>query len=192
MKKQNKGKRGQMKIQQMAFMLIAVTLFFALVGLFIANVFFSGLKESAAVLEERNAILLVSKLANSPEFSCGEAFGTTKVNCIDFDKVMALEKNIKKYSDADFWGVSGIEIVKIYPSTGGNVLCTVENYPNCNKIEIIKANSGTGVSNFVALCRKQAKSDEVYDEEGNFVAAYSYIADVCEIARIIVTYKDKG
>ena len=189
MKKQNKGKRGQMKIQQMAFMLIAVTLFFALVGLFIANVLFSGLKESAAVLEERNAILLVSKLANSPELSCGEAFGTTKVNCIDFDKVMALEKNIKKCSDADFWGVSGIEIVKIYPSTGGSKLCTVENYPDCNKIEILKPQGGTGVPNFVALCRKQAKSDEVYDEEGNFVAAYPYIADVCEIAKIIVTYK---
>ena len=41
----------------------------------------------------------------------------------------------------------------------------------------------------MALCRKQAKSDEVYDEEGNFVAAYPYIADVCEIAKIIVTYK---
>ena len=187
-----KAKNAQMKIQQMAFMLIAVTLFFALVGLFVVNVLFSGLKESAALLEEKNTILLASKLSNSPEFSCGGAFGTTKVNCVDFDKIMALKENIKEYgnSQASFWGVSGIEIIRIYPVAGGNIVCSSETYPNCNKVELLKPSSGTGVSNFIALCRKQAKSDEVYDEEGNFVAAYPYIADVCEMAKIIITYEE--
>jgi len=173
-----KNKSGQMKIQQMAFMLIAVTLFFALVGLFIVNVLFSGLKESATVLEEKNAILLASKLANSPEFSCGDSFGTSRVNCVDFDKTMALKKNVKAYSDSDFWGVSGIEIVKIYPLTQGNTLCTVENYPNCGRLEVLKASSGTGVSNFVALCRKE-------NVEG-------LVQNKCELAKIVVTYKDAG
>ena len=68
------NKKSQMKIQQMAFMLIAIMIFFALVGLIILTVGFSGLKEKATALQEENANLLVSKLANSPEFSCGQAF----------------------------------------------------------------------------------------------------------------------
>ena len=190
MKMKKQGKRGQMKIQQMAFMLIAVTLFFALAGVFAVSILFSDLKGSASLLEEQNALLLVSKLANSPEFSCGNVFGTTRVNCIDADKVMALKKNVKDYADAGFWGVSGVEVIKIYP-VEINVACTVENYPNCKKIEVLKPLSGTGVSNFVALCRKQVKLGNVYDEEGNFVASYPYITDVCDTAKIIVTYKEK-
>lgn len=169
------NKKGQIKIQQMAFMLIAVTLFFALVGMFILSILFSGIKESGAVLEERNALLLASKLANSPEFSCGDAFGSQRVNCIDFDKAMALKNDIKKYSDSDFWGVAGIEIVKIYPVTSAT-LCTETTYPNCNKIEIIKASSGTGVSNFVALCRKESFEGQIEDK--------------CELGKIVVTYEE--
>lgn len=168
-----KNKKAQMKIQQMAFMLIVVTLFFALVGLFVLTILFSDLKESAALIEEQNALLLVSKLSNSPEFACGKAFGGDRVNCIDSDKAMALKDNINKYSG--FWGVDGIEIKKIYPA--GSVACNSENYPDCDEIEIISSESGTGVSNFVALCRKAKSSDreEIYDK--------------CEIAKIIVTYE---
>src|SRR4030042_5145835 len=84
-----KNKKGQMKIQQMAFMLMAITLFFVLVGIFVLVIRFSGLKDTAKQLEEENAMLLVSKLANSPEFSCENAFGALS-NCIDADKIMAL------------------------------------------------------------------------------------------------------
>ena len=113
--------KAQLKIQQMAFMLMAVTLFFALVGMFVLVIKFSGLKESASILEEKNALLLVTKIANSPEFSCGEAFGSAKINCIDADKVMMLKENIEKYKG--FWGgETNIEIRKIYPK--GDVICT--------------------------------------------------------------------
>jgi len=84
---------------------------------------------------------------------------------------MALKNNINKYSG--FWGVSGIEIRKIYPESS-RIECTSENYPNCDEIRIIK-NSGTGVSNFVALCRKE-NIDNV-------------IQDKCELAKIIVYYE---
>ena len=87
------NKKAQMKIQQMAFMLIAITLFFVLVGLFIVSAAFSGLKDKAKQLEEQEAITLVSKLANSPEFSCGTAYGGQKVNCIDLDKLIPLIQN---------------------------------------------------------------------------------------------------
>lgn len=171
-----KNKSGQIKIQQMAFMLIAVTLFFAIVGLFGATILFSNLKNSAGVLEEKNAMLLVSRLANSPEFSCGDAFGTSRSSCIDLDKAMAVKKDIRKYSESGFWGVKGIEIVRVYPGLGstGKVVCTQESYPNCTNLEIIKPASGTGISNFVALCRKEYREDRVHD--------------ICELGRVIVTY----
>lgn len=145
-------KKGQMKIQQMAFMLLAVTLFFALVGMFFLMIYLSGLRQSAEVLEERDAIALVSRLANSPEFSCGTAFGTTKLNCVDADKVLALQGSSDDYSD--FWGVDGIEIRKIYPEE--DRICTLDNYPNCGEIVIVDGGrTGVGVSNFVALCRNE-------------------------------------
>ena len=51
-----KNKRAQMKIQQTAFMLLAVTLFFVLVGILILSFKFSGIKQSATELEEKSAI----------------------------------------------------------------------------------------------------------------------------------------
>src|SRR3989339_757807 len=87
--------RGQLKIQQMAFMLIAVTLFFALVGLFLIVFVFSGLKGSATALQEKNALLLVTKLANSPEFSCEDVFdGEVSDRC-------ELAKLIVSYKEAE-------------------------------------------------------------------------------------------
>ena len=114
-----KNKKAQMKIQQMAFVLIAVTLFFVFVGLFVFMVMFSGLQESADMLKEENALVLVSKLANSPEFSCEQAFGERIANCIDSDKVMALSQDSSKYSE--LWDVEGIEIRKIYPKKETNI-----------------------------------------------------------------------
>ena len=168
-----KQRHAQMKIQQMAFMLIAVTLFFVLVGMFFVKVLFSNIKESASLLEEQNALLLVTKLANSPEFSCQNAFGGTKINCIDSDKIMALKNNINKYSG--FWGVSGIEIRKIYPE-GSRIECTSENYPECDDIKLIPGR-GTGVGNFIASCRKENINNLIQDK--------------CELAKIIVYYEVK-
>jgi hypothetical protein len=171
MVKMKKNKKAQMKLQQMIFMLLGVTLFFILVGLFFILIVFSDVKESAALLKEEGALLLVSKLANSPEFSCGEAFGTTKINCVDSDKVMALQNNINKYSN--FWGVDGIEIKKIYPEN--TEVCTSENYPDCGEI-ILFPGKGTGVSNFVALCKKENIEGQIYDK--------------CELARVVVYYEE--
>ena len=165
--------KAQLKIQQMAFMLMAVTLFFVLAGMFVLVVKFSGLKGSATALEEKNAMLLVSKLANSPEFSCGEAFGINRINCIDADKAMILKENIIKY--ADFWGVSNIEIRKIYPAETEK-LCNLGNYPDCNIIRIRpKEISGYDLSNFVSLCRKESFDGETYDK--------------CELAKIMLSYE---
>jgi len=168
--------RGQLKIQQMAFMLLAVTLFFALVGMFVLVVKFSDLKESATELEEKNALLLVTKLANSPEFACGTSFETRRINCIDADKVMMLKKNIDKY--AGFWGVSNIEIRKIYPKSEDKI-CSLSNYPDCDVIRIREKEMSAEFSGFVSLCRKENNP------------SYGGVYDKCELARIMVSYEGK-
>jgi len=163
MKSKKTGKKAQMKIQQMAFMLIAVTLFFVLVGLFFVVFKFSGLKETATALEEKNAMLLVAKLANSPEFSCGRAYWNEKASCVDADKVMMLDAG--KYSN--FWGISNLKIRKV--DGMDEILCSTGNYPNCNLIEFnLGGAGGFSVSNFVSLCRKEVLEGDVYDKcEGN-------------------------
>lgn len=157
----------------MAIMILVVTIFFVMVGLFVLMTSLSGLKQKAAVLQADNARLLVSKIANSPEFSCGNSFGTGMGLCVDAAKLMGVEENIKKYGNGAFWGVQGLEVVNVYPPNKG-VECTSANFPNCDTITLVPNNNGTGVSNFVSLCWKASDSGVLYDK--------------CTLADVIVTY----
>ena len=168
-------KRSQLKIQQMAFMLMAITLFFALVGLFVLAFKSSGIKKEAMILEEENAIGLAEKLSNSPEFSCGNSFGTSRINCIDEDKLMALKENINNFEELWGIGITNIKIIKIYPEEETKE-CNIENYPNCNKIVLKESSEGFSASSIISLCRKEAFEGESYDK--------------CDIARLLINYKD--
>ena len=170
--KMKMDKKAQLKIQQMVFMLLAITLFFILVGLFVLGIKLSGLRDLTETEQERNALLLVTKLANSPEFSCGEAFGTGKVSCVDADKVMILRENIKQYHD--FWDVENIEIRKIYPESEEDKECDFESYPDCNIIKIREGEISAEQTNFVILCRKM-------NNEG-------FLSNKCELAKMMVSY----
>lgn len=167
----NFGKRGQVQMQQTAFLLIALTILFVLVGLFVLSFSLSGLKESKANLEEENALLLVSKLANSPELSCEESFGKRMSSCVDFDKAFALKKYSKDYSK--FWGINNIEILRIQENI--SIECTEKNYPDCGILRVFVGNStGTDKSNFITLCRKENFHGTSYDK--------------CEVAKLVVRY----
>ena len=171
------NKKGQLKIQQMIFMLIAVTFLFVLVGVFFVAIRLNNLKETANSLAEENSLLLASKLANSPEFSCGNAFGSSRTNCIDFDKIMVLKDKSNQYSN--FWGVAKIEVRKIYPDMG-NILCDNTNYPNCGVVSILDkgVNIQPASSNFVTLCRKEAIGTRIYDK--------------CELAVLMISSESKN
>lgn len=170
-----KEKKAQLKIQQMAFMLMALTLFFVLIGLFFIVTKLSGLKESVTNLEKENAQKLIMKLASSPEFSCENAFRFGEIDCVDFDKVMVLRESISNYNK--FWGVADIEITKIYPEKTGE--CTYMTYPHCKTLKIYSENvdKKPAVSNFVALCRKEVINEEVME--------------ICEVGKINIMYEDK-
>jgi len=171
-----------MKIQQMSFMLIAVFMFFALVGMIVVTLMLSHIRDSATQLKEQNAKLMASRIAGSPEFTCGEVYGSVKTDCIDLDKVMALKLNIDKYTK--FWGVTNIQIRRIYPpiiinNQAREVECTNTNYPRCNLINLVSnSNSGYDRSNYVALCRKEKYNDEVVNK--------------CEMGEIILRYQEAG
>ena len=174
-----KNKIGQMKIQQMAFMLIAVMLFFALAGLVVLSLVFSGVEDAATNINEENAQLLSAKIANSAEFSCGGAFGTSKTGCIDADKVMILKDRREIYEN--FWETPSIQIRKIYPASSGgeDVECEIGGQGSylseCNLITILDKNSVFSIGNFVSLCHKE------YDQSGSY--------NKCELAKIYVGYE---
>ena len=139
-------KRGQLKIQQMIFMLIAVTLFFVLVLLFYLSIKFAGLEQSKDNLERDKAIGIATKIASSAEFNF-----EGKSRAVDTDKIMAL-KNKEDYKN--YWGVDDIIIEKIYPIEEDEE-CDLRNYPNCNKIIVIGDGKGEFIHSYVALCRKE-------------------------------------
>lgn len=172
----NIAKRGQMKIQQTALMLMAITLLFVLVGLFFLSFKMSNLKESVNTLEEKNAIILASKLSENSEFSCGEAFGTRLVNCIDSDKLLAFMADSEKYRS--FFGIKGMEVKKITMEEEDRIPCTYENYPSCNTFLVFgEGKDGFTQTSFVSLCRKEKIN--------------SYFENKCELAQLIISYERK-
>jgi len=144
--------RGQLKIQQMIFMLIGIVVFFALIALLVTAGIMNNLKESSRNLAQEQAIRSALRIANTPEFSCGEIYGASSLaSCIDFDKVFYLKEFSEKYRV--LWEVNGIEIRRIYPK-GENIECTTLNYPECDVLRILETRQGgTGYPGFVSLCR---------------------------------------
>jgi hypothetical protein len=148
-----KNKKSQIKIKQMVFMLIAVTILIAMVGMIFLMIRIEKLKNTASELEEQNAVLLASKLANSPEFTCGSAFGGQRSNCIDYDKLRALKYNMWKYED--FWGVKNVELMILYEAgsfTTNDGIVLVE-----GPVE------GKDAHSFVTVCKKQILNNKIQD-----------------------------
>jgi len=175
----SKFRKAQLKIQQMAFMLIAITIFFALVGLFFISFKVNELKNQATNIEEKNAMMIATRVADSPEFSCGDSFGPGMTSCVDSDKIMMLKEGIEKYKG--FWQVADIELRKIYPKLGGDKKCTMNNYHDCNVIEVYKNPSLNRIgdySTFVSLCKKDSFEGVGYDK--------------CEIAKLIIGYASRS
>ena len=143
--------KGQIKIQQMAFVLVAIMIFFGIVALFYLSVRTAGLRGDVDRLREDEAKGVVRKMSGSPEFAWSV---TDCASCVDFDKIMVL-KNQVSYNG--FWDVPFLQIEKIYPSGEGE--CTKQNYPNCKTITLIDKGNYVAHSAFVALCRYDSNLD---------------------------------
>lgn len=163
-----KQKKAQLKIQEMAFMIVAVVLFFVLAGLFIFSVFYMNMLKEANNLREWKTLSSAINLADSPEFSCVDS----KSNCIDTDKLITL-LNKKIYTN--LWQFSSLKIIR---DSGFNkteekmIKCSSENYPNCDIFLIYdkKVKNERAITSYAALCRSEY-------EEG--------IYEKCEIGKLI-------
>ena len=143
----NYSRRAQIKIQQMAFVLVALLIFFAIVALFYFSIASKGLKQSASSLREEEAKELIKKLASSPEFSFT---ANTCANCIDLDKALLMKY---RQSYQEFFNLDFLQIEKIYPDSK-KVECDKTNYPDCSTISIVDSKEiGTPKTAFVSLCR---------------------------------------
>lgn len=140
--------KGQLKIQEMAFVLVAVIIFLALVLLVYFSIRSSSLQKDAQSMLEDNARALVSSIARYPELTWSDCS-----NCIDLDKALVFKErgNSSKYDRR--WEVDYLMIERIYPNrTSGE--CASGNYPACSKITLIGSNnSGAVYGSFVNLCK---------------------------------------
>lgn len=132
----------------MAFVLVGVFIFFALVGLVYVSVRMAVLKGDSGDLKESDALENVRMIYSSPEF-IWQAFDCE--GCVDLDKAMVL-KGRKIYSN--FWGLDYLALKRIYPQ-GRDIECSEVNYPDCSTITIINKTTNVGAvyGAFVALCR---------------------------------------
>jgi|ETNmetMinimDraft_2_1059921.scaffolds.fasta_scaffold02165_4 hypothetical protein len=161
--------KAQLKIQEMAFMILAVFLFFILVGVFVLSIVYSGIYEEANRIKEDRTLSAVVSLADSPELACISA----KSNCIDGDKLITLIDN-NRYEN--FWPFSSLRVIKA-SGFGVNeeslVECNFANYPDCDIFNVYDRNVSNerAIASFVAFCRKEYENTYTYDR--------------CEIAKII-------
>jgi hypothetical protein len=162
------NKSGQLKIQQMAFMLMAVFIFFILVGLFYITIQSQGARSRAQLDDRNRAIELANNLVDSAEFSCGSY-------CVDADRAMVLgNKSVYK----SLWQVSSIKIRTISNSSK-DVACTKTNYPDCNLIKVYdKKVAETTVYSYVSVCKR--------------VSQMEYVEYNCELGKFIIGYETKG
>ena len=142
---------GQLKIQQMAFVLVAFVILLALVGVFFVSIKTSSLKSDAGTIREEQAQEMVRKLAGTGEFAWTQ---DDCASCVDLDKLMAL-KNRSSYEH--LWGDSFalLRIKRIYPlpTMQEKVECTLGNYPACTEVTLLDRNKEyTSQEAFVALC----------------------------------------
>ncbi len=139
------SKKGQVKMQQMAFVLVAIIIFFALVALIYLSIALGGFEKTAGELKNKEAKELVKKLAGSAELSIEGCS-----NCVDFDKAIILKE---RDSYKGFWNLGYFAIEITYPESPATE-CNKANYDECNKITLIdNAEMGNVNSAFVSVCR---------------------------------------
>ena len=141
-----------MKIQQMAFMIVAVFIFFTLVGLFFVSWQSRSIGQSAADLQKKQALSSLEVIRNMPELNCD----LTESLCVDEDKlnVFTMNRNLSN-SYSEFWPVSSVKVYKIYPSfdVSGVVRCPGL---NCDYWEIYDSGQASSAefSGYVNICKK--------------------------------------
>lgn len=113
-------KKAQIKIQETAFVLLAIVLLFSLAFMFYFRLHSFKLAKEAAEIEQQRAVSLLDKIAAMPELRCSMSLGfATEVLCVDEDKLKSMTEETFKKDYKNMWkGLLGAKIVEIYPTSG--------------------------------------------------------------------------
>ena len=165
------GKIGQMKIQQMAFMIMAVFLFFLLVGLFFIGIQFKDVKGSAAQLQKDQAISSLRVIADMPELN----YDSSETMTVDEDKLMVMSGGNFSAAYDDFWPVASVGVYKVYPKFDAVKKCPGL---GCNFYDIydIGQKNVKTHSTFVSICKRVREEGSAYDR--------------CEVGKLVVGVKE--
>jgi len=152
-----KRTRGQMKIMQMAFMIVAVFFFFVLVGLFFFCIHFKDVKSSAAQLQKNQAISSLRVIADMPELG----YDSRESMTLDEDKLRIMAGGFGDIYE-EFWPVASVAVYKLWP-----VASELKSCPGvgCNYYELFD-NGQSDVktySTYVSICKKVKEDGFVYD-----------------------------
>lgn len=141
------NKKADMKIMQMAFMIIFVFIFFTMVLLFFVSMQNSKLTENYNLLQKENAIASIQTISNMPELNCD----SQKSFCLDEDKIIVFGSMADSYKS--FWPVSSITVRKAFPKNPKNIKCPAA---NCTYYEIYNSNENNSIKYgaFVSICKK--------------------------------------
>jgi hypothetical protein len=115
----NKSKKAQVKIQETAFVLLALMILFSLAFIFYFRLQASSLAEKGEELRQKQAISLLDKITAMPELRCSTSLGrATESLCVDKDKVRIFTSSDSAFKEnyEDIWkGLKNIRIMQIYP-----------------------------------------------------------------------------
>jgi hypothetical protein len=158
--------KGQMKIQQMAFMIIALFIFFTLGGLFLLQLYTANLKGAVQEQETKKTLQNIQTITNMNELRCNNK----KTYCINEDKLRIMSSTLQKEYE-NYWNAESIKVYKIYPAEKEKIPCPGT---NCNYYEIY--NSGQKetqeYSTFINICKTTKENNYAYEE--------------CSIGKIVV------
>ncbi len=111
-------KKAQMKIQEMAFVLVGLVLLFAFIFIIYIKLQSTGIEKETTELKQSHALSLLDRVIAMPELRCSAGFGAESL-CIDKDKLDSMSKSEFKDKYKTLWkGVKEIKIKEIYPESG--------------------------------------------------------------------------
>jgi hypothetical protein len=149
-----KKKHGQFQIQQMAFMIMAIFIFFTLTGLFILRVSMGGLNSDAQDLKREKAISFLSTIPKMTELN----FKGSCVNCLDIDKIKIFSDYGAEYKR--FFPLDSLKAFRVYPIPNNTVVDKEMICPSADCI-ILFDSQNTSIqeyATFVSVCEGSKRS----------------------------------
>lgn len=137
-----KRKKAQVKIQEMAFVLVAVVFLFSLLFLFFARFQNVQLIHSAYEIREQRAISMLKAVVSLPELACGSSSAEI---CVDKNKLETFSKMQTEYSE--LWKgsfITNVSVEEVYPNEASYTI-----YHSGKKGDVT-------YSTFIPLCEESA------------------------------------